>query len=201
VPPRLDVSHWNLAALAESWRAARPFSHVIVDGLVSEPALAELCQGISAEPHWPNRGEIYDMMASADEVQHPVLRGFHESLRSPEALAAVRAISGKEVRGADLRSYVYLQGSYLLPHSDCQTRLGRLVAYTYYVWTQGCRGGELELFDVTMKDGRAVETRAALQIEPRPNRLVLFEVTPASLHQVREVLGGARLSLAGWFVA
>ena len=36
--------------------------------------------------------------------------------------------------------------------------------------------------------------------EPRENRIVIFEVTPASLHQVREVVRGARVSLSGWFL-
>ena len=43
-----------------------------------------------------------------------------------------------------------------------------------------------------------VEDRAEL-VEPRPNRLVVFEVSELSLHQVREVMSGLRLSLAGWF--
>jgi len=36
-------------------------------------------------------------------------------------------------------------------------------------------------------------------IEPRANRLVLFEVGPAAVHQVRGVTAGARVSLSGWF--
>jgi hypothetical protein len=28
---------------------------------------------------------------------------------------------------------------------------------------------------------------------------VLFDVSPVSLHEVREVVGGARRSLAGWY--
>ncbi len=31
------------------------------------------------------------------------------------------------------------------------------------------------------------------------NRLVVFDVSDVSLHQVREVLAGLRISLAGWF--
>lgn len=196
-----DLSRFDAAALAESWRAARPFPHVVLDQLVDEPSLAQLCQAISAEPHWPNRGELFDMMASSEPVQNGVLREFHQCLGSPAVLSAVSAISGKTVAGADLRSYVYLRGNYLLPHSDCQTHLGRVLAYAYYVWTQGCQGGELELFDVTMEERRAVKTTSAALIEARPNRLVLFDVSLSSLHQVREVLAGARLSLSGWFHA
>ncbi len=197
--PMIDFSRWKLEPLADAWGAARPFPHVVIDDLVDSSSLASLCQAVAAEPHWPNRGEIYDMMGSGDTVQHPTLRAFADELGAAPSLQAIRAVTGRPVARVEMRSYVYLSGNYLLPHSDCQSRLGRLVAYAYYVWTNGCTGGELELFDVTMKDGHPIETRPACTIEPRTNRLVLFDVTPASLHQVREVLGGARLSLSGWF--
>jgi hypothetical protein len=39
----------------------------------------------------------------------------------------------------------------------------------------------------------------ALTVEHRTDRLVLFDVGIATLHEVREVLRGGRLSLAGWY--
>jgi len=195
----IDLAKWDLPKLTNEWRAARPFAHVVIDNLVSAESLTALCGAASAEPHWPNRGEIYDMMGSGDTVQHPTLRAFESELGSAETLAAVGALSGATLTSVELRSYVYLAGSYLLPHSDCRPQLRRRVAFAFYLWTEGVRGGELELFDVRLDQGHPVETRPAVLIEPRSNRLVLFEVTPASLHQVREVLEGARLSLAGWF--
>jgi Rps23 Pro-64 3,4-dihydroxylase Tpa1-like proline 4-hydroxylase len=68
-----------------------------------------------------------------------------------------------------------------------------LLAFAYYLPTPAPpEGGELELF-------RGFES--ARVIEPRPNRLVVFDVGDGTLHQVREVLAGLRLSLAGWFYA
>lgn len=60
-------------------------------------------------------------------------------------------------------------------------------------------GGELELFRCATEAGELVETVSARVIGPRANRLVVFEVGDLSLHQVREVTGGLRISLAGWF--
>jgi Rps23 Pro-64 3,4-dihydroxylase Tpa1-like proline 4-hydroxylase len=48
-------------------------------------------------------------------------------------------------------------------------------------------------------DGDLVRTESARLVEPHGNRLVVFDVSDASLHQVREVTGGLRISLAGWF--
>jgi len=195
----IQLSRWDLPSLRASFEGARPFPHVVLDALISDEALGQLAQAVAAEPHWPNRGELFEMMASAESVQHPTLRAFEASLG--ENLGAIEAITGRKVGRVDLRSYVYLPGSYLLPHSDCQEREGRLVAWSFYLRTRGVVGGELELFEAEMEGQYPRSTRPAGRIEPRENRLVLFAVSPASLHQVREVLSGARISLSGWFRA
>jgi Rps23 Pro-64 3,4-dihydroxylase Tpa1-like proline 4-hydroxylase len=101
------------------------------------------------------------------------------------------AVTGKTVMRADMRAYAYRAGHYLLPHNDHQEGVGRVFAYAYYLPTpEPPIDGALELFD---------GYTSALLIEPRPNRIVFFEVSDRSLHQVREVLGGLRASLAGWF--
>lgn len=192
---------WNLDQLAASYRAARPFPHVVIDDLVAADALRALCDAVAQEPHWPNRGEIYDFMGSAATVTHPVLRAFHAELGAPATLEAVRAITGRSATRCELRSYVYLAGSYLLPHADSRASLARVVAYAYYLHTAGCEGGELELFECTMDGDELVSARPSIRISPRDNRLVMFDVTNGSLHQVCEVLSGARVSLTGWFVA
>ncbi len=55
------------------------------------------------------------------------------------------------------------------------------------------------MFACEVERGEIVATTSARVIEPRANRIVFFEVSDASLHQVREVLAGLRVSLAGWF--
>lgn len=192
---------WNLEALEASYRAAKPFPHLVIDDLVAPDTLRSLCQAVAQEPHWPNRGEIYDFMGSAETVSHPMLREFHATLGAPAMLQAVRTITGRPTTRCELRSYVYLPGSYLLPHADSRASFDRLVAYAYYIHTGGCEGGELELFDCTMQGDELVSAKPAIRIKPEDNRLVMFDVTNASLHQVCEVLAGARVSLTGWFLA
>lgn len=115
-------------------------------------------------------------------------------------LEAIRAISGRPVTSADLRSYVYVPGSYLLPHADSRASIGRMVAFAYYLFTEGCEGGELELYACEMAGDELTSARSAHVVMPRANRMVLFDVTNASLHQVREVTAGNRVSLTGWFL-
>jgi len=196
----LPVARWNLDELARTWSTAKPFPHVVLDDVVEPDALATLLLAVSQEPHWPNRGEIYDFMASGEEVTQPALRELQAELGTAPVLDAVRAISGRPVTRADLRSYVYVPGSYLLPHADSRASIGRMVAWVYYLFTEGCEGGELELFSCTMDGDELVHATSAHLVVPRANRMVLFDVTNASLHQVREVLAGSRVSLTGWFL-
>lgn len=196
----IPVASWRLDELAEQWTAARPFPHVVIDDVVDPATLTTLLQAVAQEPHWPNRGEIYDFMASGETVTHPTLLALQDELGAPEMIAAIRTISGRPVTRADLRSYVYVPGSYLLPHADSRASIGRMVAFAYYIHTQGCEGGELELFACEMAGDQVIGARSDVVLTPRDNRLVLFDVTNASLHQVREVLAGNRVSLTGWFL-
>lgn len=196
----IPVARWNVDELARTWATARPFPYVVLDDVVETDTLATLLQAVTQEPHWPNRGEIYDFMASGETVAHPTLRALETELGSAPMLDAIRAISGRPVTRADLRSYVYVPGSYLLPHADSRASIGRLVAYAYYLHTEGCEGGELELFTCTMEGDELVHATPAEVVVPRANRMVLFDVTNASLHRVREVLAGNRVSLTGWFL-
>lgn len=193
-------SAWNdETGAAASWRSAQPFPHLVVDDVLSEGALSELFAVLDEEPVERYEGDIFRFEASAPEPTTPEFRGVRAGFAA--ALAPVLSrITGKPVSRVDMRAYAYRPGHYLLPHSDHQDGLARALAYAYYLPSpEPPRGGELELFACRMKDGEMVATESATLIEPRGNRLVVFDVSDVSLHQVREVLAGLRISLAGWF--
>lgn len=196
----IDLARLTDPGLAAAWRAARPFPHVVIDGLVSEDARATLLAAMEDEPAGEIHDEIFEMTASAPKVEDPRFRRFQAALESAPVLAAITALCGKPVRKVDLRAFAYGPGHYLLPHTDHQDNVGRVVAYAFYLDTlHALAGGELALFDCTLTGAEITATRVSKTIAPRPNRLVLFEVGSASLHEVREVTHGLRLSLAGWF--
>ena len=76
----IPVADWNLDELSRAWASASPFPHVVLDDVFTPATLAALLQAVSQEPHWPNRGEIYDFMASGATVSHPVLRELEAEL-------------------------------------------------------------------------------------------------------------------------
>ena len=184
-------------ALAESWRTAAPFPHLVFDDFASAPE--ELLAILDEESVDPYEGDIFRFEATAPEPATAELRDLRESFAAVLAPVLSR-VTGKRVSRVDMRAYAYRVGHYLLPHTDHQDGLTRALAYAYYVPSpERPTGGELELYRCEARDGVLVSTESALVIEPRANRLVVFDVSDVSLHQVREVLGGLRLSLAGWF--
>ena len=173
------------AALARAWRSAEPFPHLVIDGVVPDGPLMELLDDEGVERQ---EGDIFAFEASRDLDE--LSAAFGAALCGPLA-----RITGKPLARAALRAYAYRPGHYLLPHTDHQEGLPRLVAFAYYLPTpEPPTGGELELFRITPSS-----TDSAALIAPQPWRLAVFDCSDVSLHQVREVLSGLRLSLAGWF--
>lgn len=185
--------------LTAAWRSARPFPHVVIDDFVTREGLSELFAVLDEEGVEPYEGDIFRFEASAPQPATPEFRAVRDEFAAVLA-PAFSQITGKQVTRVDMRAYAYRPGHFLLPHSDHQDGLARALAYAYYLPSpEPPRGGELELFACRVERGEIVATDRACLIEPRGNRLVVFDVSDVSLHQVREVLGGLRISLAGWF--
>ena len=172
--------------LATTWRAAQPFPHLVFDDFVA-PGLMDVLDEEHVDRY---EGDLFAFEASAPGGLAEVRAELAAVLGPPLA-----RITGKRIASADMRAFAYRTGHYLLPHSDHQDGLERVLAYAYYLPSpEPPRGGELELFRVTPE-----AITSELLIAPRPHRLVVFDVSDVSLHQVREGLGGLRISLAGWF--
>lgn len=195
---RLGSAWSDEAALARAWRAATPFPHLVIDEFIPPEALDELFAILEEEPVLPYQGDIFAFEATAPEPTTAEMRALRDEFGAVVAPVLAR-ITGKPVVRADLRAYAYRVGHYLLPHSDHQHALARALAFAYYLPSpEPPVGGELELYACELADGELTSTLPARLISPAANRLVVFDVSDVSLHQVREVLGGLRISLAGW---
>jgi Rps23 Pro-64 3,4-dihydroxylase Tpa1-like proline 4-hydroxylase len=196
---RLGAAWQDEEQLARAWRAAQPFPHLVFDDFLPSDRLPELLATLDEEPVHRYEGDIFAFDASAPEPETPALSELRALFAQTLALPLSR-ITGRALRRVDMRTYAYRVGHYLLPHCDHQDGLERQLAYAYYLPSpEPPSGGELELFACRAEHGELVATESARLLEPLPNRLVVFEVSPLSLHQVREVLAGLRISLAGWF--
>lgn len=198
---RLGLAWDDEARLGASWRDATPFPHLVIDDFVAAENLPALLGILEEEAIEHYQGDIYSFDASAPEPQTDALRELRDSFGKTLAPALAR-ITGKPVTRADMRAYAYRPGHFLLPHSDHQEGVGRQLAYAYYAPSpEPPEDGALELFRCVIENGEVVLTESARIIEARPNRIAIFDVSDVSLHQVREVLGGLRISLAGWLYA
>lgn len=192
---------WRVDApsLAARWAAAEPFAHVVIEDVLASDTLDEVFAILDDEPVEPYAGDIFSFDATAPEPVTEGLRALRDQF-ARDLAPVLSQVTGKTVTRVDMRAYAYRPGHYLLPHTDHQEGLGRVLAYAYYLPSPDApQGGELELYRCTLEGGELTRTDTAKLIEPRPNRLVVFEVSERSLHQVREVLAGLRISLAGWF--
>lgn len=185
------------AERAREWREAGPFPHLIIDDAHVDPeALLAL---LEEEPVHRYEAELFVFEASAPEPRSAELLSVREAFTQTFAGPLAR-ITGAPVSTIDMRAYAYRRGHFLLPHTDRDGDQARRLAYAYYLPSPDVpAGGELELFACESSGDQITATTSAKLIEPRANRLVVFAVSEASLHQVREVLDGLRISLAGWF--
>jgi hypothetical protein len=185
--------------LPTSWSATTPFNFIVLDQFLAQPEVDDLMFILDDEPVTLSASDIFLFEATAPMATTSAFVDW-QSRWSATLTPWVQQNSLCTVRMMDMRAYAYRAGHYLLPHSDHQVQLSRLVAYAYYLPTPSPPvGGELELFEVSIENDIVTRIDSACQIAPIANRLVMFEVTPYSLHQVREMESGLRLSIAGWF--
>jgi hypothetical protein len=196
---RLGAAWQDEDQLARAWRSALPFPHLVFDDFVPAERLPALLATLDEEPVERYEGDIFAFDASAPEPATPELAELRASF-ARILVPPLSRITGRAIRRVDMRTYAYRPGHYLLPHCDHQDGLERELAYAYYLPSpEPPSGGELEMFACRAEHGELIATDSARLLEPVANRLVVFEVSQRSLHQVREVLSGLRISLAGWF--
>jgi len=200
----IPLDRWDPDALAAEWTAAAPFPHLVFDSFLEEAAFRVLHEAALGEPLFHQGDEIYQHRGGWEPPGAPLLRAFGEDLARKPLLDLLGRITGRRATQVSLRAYRYDRGDYLLPHTDFRPGEERVLAFAYYLAAVGgvpLRGGALELFDCAVDGSSLTGATSAKLIEPKANRLALFEVSGRALHQVREVQRGQRLSLAGWFLA
>jgi hypothetical protein len=195
----LDAQRLERARLVERYARARPFGHVVVDDFISPAGLEALTAALVDEPADRIVDDIYEVAATAEPLTQPLLQRFARSFEQTVRPHA-EALAKGPLERTTMRGFAYGPAHYLLPHADHDADALRRIAFVIYLAVEEpLVGGELELFDVAIEEGEVVSAMPAGRIAPLPGRLVLFEVSERSLHQVREVTSGLRVSLAGWF--
>lgn len=172
-----------------------PFYHRVIDNFLPEYVFQQVCSSAEKTELEPKHTDLFRFYQSSDLSRSPKFRGFLSRVR--RALDEdLRALNKSVANGEmDLFMSCYQEGCYLLPHDDCLS--GRVLAFSFYLnkpaarkEASGERNGRLVLIDT---DGITPHS----SISPKGNRLVVFEVSPLSYHEV-ERTQGPRLALTGW---
>lgn len=178
------------ADLAESYRANRPFPHLVFDEFLVPGAALEAARDFPTDDdqHWTRYRHVNENKAHTDRWEDfpPTIAAIVREMNSPrfvELLSRVTGIEGlradPDIEGGGMHQS--WQGGYLNVHTDFtmhrknQTwrRRCNLILYMNEDWNPDW-GGALQLWDSRMKD----------QMEQVPcllNRAVLFN-TPKALH-------------------
>src|SRR3569833_2541120 len=148
------------AALAAAWRAAATFPYVVLDDVV---AAGDLMAVLDDEGVARYEGDLFVFEAAPPNGLAELRAQFAAALAP-----LLSRVTGKQVARADMRAFAYRPGHYLLPHTDHQEGLARLLAYAYYLPSpEPPDGGELELFRCELAGGELVVPEPALRIAPR----------------------------------
>ncbi len=158
-----------------------PFPYEIIDDYLSEEHFIELCEFLETVETSEKECDLFQFEQS-DELtmsKNLAIKDFQQKL--------LETVKKKKL---DMFAAFYHDTDYLLPHDD---RLeGRKIAYTFYLAAPEA-GGDLSLIETTRPYKKH-------RIGVVSNRLVLFEVSESSWHEVEEVRGDVpRISLSGWF--
>jgi len=202
----MDLADWiNPVHLKKpspsAFRHAKPFPHIVLKDFLKPRIVRLVATAVQRQPFTHKESDLFSLSQTPDLTRstNPTLCAFHRFLTSRELRNHLTTLTGAKLgKSVDMSGFIYTDSDHLLTHDDKLE--GRALAYILNLSNGLGRrdGGELEL--LSSKNGKP--SRAAKRIPPTYNTLTIFQVTPTSFHQVREVLTDKqRLTLGGWFHA
>ncbi|KAI5181038.1 prolyl 3-hydroxylase /prolyl 3,4-dihydroxylase [Nematocida sp. AWRm80] len=203
-------------------QSTTPFYHRIIDDFLPESLFTAVEHAYIKTPVYEKYTDLYHFYQSNELKDNPMYQKFKSYVRN--ALDTDIAYNKKTVSGESINLFAscYMEGDFLLPHDDCLDN--RLFAFSFYLNTPGetiiqeienisdnmplntdalesntdgskdkCPGGRLIIYDNNGID-------PVKYIEPKRNRIVIFEVSPLSYHEV-EKTNATRMAITGWLTS
>ncbi|HEX7272284.1 MAG TPA: 2OG-Fe(II) oxygenase [Casimicrobiaceae bacterium] len=198
------------AAQGYADRVRHPF--VQIDGFLSDAEVAWLMQLTFAAESRFVRSRVSD---ARDDYRHSLMLGApHEvwqlmtgkiKAAMPEVMPQLR-LGNFPIGNIDCQITASIDGSYFKAHTDAGSNetYKRQFTYVYYFNREpkGFAGGELRLYDDTIRNGKLAATDSFQVVEPRHNSIVFFQA--AVMHEVMPVsmpskqFRDARFTVNGW---
>lgn len=210
--PSAAVAAAAAASAAQGYadRVRHPF--VQIDGFLSDAEVAWLMQLTFAAESRFVRSRVSD---ARDDYRHSLMLGApHEvwqlmtgkiKAAMPEVMPQLR-LGNFPIGNIDCQITASIDGSYFKAHTDAGSNetYKRQFTYVYYFNREpkGFAGGELRLYDDTIRNGKLAATDSFQVVEPRHNSIVFFQA--AVMHEVMPVsmpskqFRDARFTVNGW---
>ena len=210
--PSAAVAAAAAASAAQGYadRVRHPF--VQIDGFLSDAEVAWLMQLTFAAESRFVRSRVSD---ARDDYRHSLMLGApHEvwqlmtgkiKAAMPEVMPQLR-LGNFPIGNIDCQITASIDGSYFKAHTDAGSNetYKRQFTYVYYFNREpkGFMGGELRLYDDTIRNGKLAATDSFQVVEPRHNSIVFFQA--AVMHEVMPVsmpskqFRDARFTVNGW---
>lgn len=182
-----------LKKLHKDYAQNKPFPHLRLPDFFDKQSITKVAQDLKKETFVKADADLFSFQQCNDlkHSKHQWLKGLRNYLLSPEFIIWLSYITGENLKKElDISGFIYNDTDHLLPHDDKLE--GRKVAFVINLSTvKPSQGGQLDLFK---------GNKIAKSYSPEWNSLVIFTVKPGTtLHQVREVINGKRVTIAGWF--
>jgi Rps23 Pro-64 3,4-dihydroxylase Tpa1-like proline 4-hydroxylase len=187
------------------WKSATPVRHFVVDDLLDADEVAALARKMPPPSALTLKSSLRERKRVGVDVAHydPSVGAHLFAFQDPRVVEAVTHITG--LRGMHADPTLYASGisvmgrdDFLNPHldnsHDGDQRDYRAINLLFYV-SSGWReefGGNLELWDTSVKQQRVVSSRC--------NRLVVMETNTRSWHSVQKVrVDAPRLCVSNYY--
>jgi prolyl 3-hydroxylase /prolyl 3,4-dihydroxylase len=189
----------NMSDLQWKFSEARPFKHVFLDNFLKEERAKKLANALKKGEFEKKEADLFQFSQTINLTfsENKIIADFREFVEDEEFSDFMRKLTGIPVKpGAiDLSGTLYEDTDYLLCHDDRVE--DRKIAYILYLCEDFSTkdGGSFNLIGNNWKKPADVAKR----ISPKFNRLMLFEVSDISFHEVEEVIGKKkRYAIGGW---
>lgn len=170
-----------------------PFYHMMIDGFLLPKELSTIADLYDSTPQHFKVSDLFRFYQSEELRNKKEYFWFLEKVKTK--MLEISEKLGKDIVSPemDLFTSCYFEDHFLLPHDDCLDE--RVFAFSFYLETMEEveneeRNGALALYE---EDGLTLSKR----IPVVGNRLVIFEVSGKSFHEVEKCLGQRR-ALTGW---
>ncbi len=179
---------------------AKPFKHLQIKNFLIEEKAITLQEALQEMHFEQKESDLFKFSQTQDfeTINNKILKSLQQLFREKEFIAYIEKISAISItkNRIDMAGTCYQSTDFLLPHNDnVGTRKIAFMLYLSETFSQN-DGGALIFYNTKNKH----PTTPAQSYIPEQNSFIIFEVSPASFHEVEENLSQKkRYTIGGWF--